>query len=129
MSAVHAAEALRRRTKALALDIVRTVRLLPRTRECDVIARQVIRSSMSVAANYRAVCRCRSRAEFVSKMNVTLEEADETLFWLEAIEELEIAKTRILQAECGGLVRIFAASLRTARRRTASMEPSASVPP
>jgi len=127
MPGPHAAEALRCRTKVFALNVVRTVRSLPGTREADVIARQVLRSAMSIAANYRAACRCRSRAEFISKMNVTLEETDETLFWLEALEDLQIVTTETLQAECNELVRIFAASLRTARRREASIRTGAEI--
>lgn len=121
MSRLHAAETLRLRTKAFALNVVRAVRSLPGTRESDVIAKQVLRSAMSIAANYRAACRRRSRAEFVSKMNVTPEETDETLFWLEVLEDLRIATTGILQADCDELVRIFAVSLRTARRRDATI--------
>jgi len=117
----HAAERLRRRTKDFALAVVLSTRTLPRTRECDVIAKQVLRSALSVAANYRAACRCRSRAEFISKINLTLEESDETLFWLEALEDLGFGVTEILQTECKELVRIFAASLRTGRRRAGSI--------
>ena len=117
----HAEEKLRRRTKDFAVAVVLSTRSLPRTRECDIIAKQVLRAALSIAASYRAACRCRSRAEFISKINVTLEEADETLFWLEALEDLDIGFAEILQTECKELVCIFAASLRTARRRAVSI--------
>src|SRR5215467_5366001 len=82
------------RTRQFAIRIVAVVRSLPRNREGDVIGRQLLRSGTAVAANYRAVCRSRSQAEFVSKMNVVVEEADETVFWLEFIVDI-----RILAAE------------------------------
>jgi four helix bundle protein len=113
---VHEAEKLRRRTKKFSLDVVRSVRTLPRSAECDVIVRQVLRSAMSTAANYRAVSRCRSRADFISKLSVVIEEADETMFWLEVLEELGHLSTTELKMECGELVSILAVSLRTARR-------------
>ena len=117
---MHEAEKLRRRSKAFAFDIVRLVRVLPGTAEARVIGNQVLRSGMSVAANYRAVSRSRSRAEFISKMGIVIEEADETLFWLEALFEMKIARgeeIEQLRYECEGLLSIFVASQRTARRR------------
>jgi len=81
---------------------------------------------MSVGANYRAVSRSRSRAEFISKMNVVIEEADESLFWLEALTEMEIARatqTTLLLREGNELLSIFVASQRTARRRLGGPSP------
>jgi four helix bundle protein len=117
---LHEAEKLRQRSKAFAFDVVRLVRTLPSTDEARVIGRQLLRSGMSVAANYRAVSRARSRAEFISKIGIVIEESDESLFWLEALSEMGIArgeKTDRLLRECGELVAIFVASQRTARRR------------
>lgn len=74
------AEALKLRTRRFAIRIVSVVRSLPRAREGDVIGKQLLRSGTAVAANYRAVCRSRSQAEFISKMKVVVEEADETVF-------------------------------------------------
>jgi four helix bundle protein len=71
---------LKARTKRFALRIVRLVSSLPRGLAADIIGRQLLRSATSVGANYRAACRARSRAEFTSKMGVTEEEADETLY-------------------------------------------------
>ncbi len=83
------------------------------------MGRQLLRSGTSVAANYRAVCRARSRAEFVSKMAVVVQEADETLFWLELLVEVEILSAKRMKAlitEATELLAVFGASLRTAKR-------------
>jgi four helix bundle protein len=79
------AKQLRARTKQFAIRIVRLFKSLPRTEEARVIGKQVLQAGTSVAANYRAVCRARSRPEFVSKIGVVVEEADETVFWLELL--------------------------------------------
>ena len=103
-----------------AYDVIRLVKALPATDEAKLIGRQLLRSGMSVAANYRAACRARSRAEFVSKIGTVIEEADESLFWLEALSEMSIVRgTKIesLLGECGQRLSIFVASRRTARRR------------
>jgi four helix bundle protein len=83
-------EILRERTKQFAIQIVRLVRIFPKNEEARIIGRQLMRSSTSVAANYRAVCRARSKAEFIAKICIVVEEADETVFWLEMITELNI---------------------------------------
>ena len=91
-----------------------------------MISGQLLRSGMSVAANYRAVSRSRSRAEFISKIGVVIEEADESLFWLEALSELNIANGRGIEEllrEGEELLSIFVASLRTARRRAGNTSP------
>lgn len=117
------AEGLRARSKQLALRIIRLCRLLPRTPEARVIREQVLRSSTSTASNYRAACRARSRAEFSAKIGTVVEEADETVFWLELIIEAEILtpeSVRDVLDEANQLVAIFAASRQTARRHSAS---------
>jgi four helix bundle protein len=81
----------------------------------------LLRCGTSVGANYRAACRSRSRADFVAKLGIVLEEADETAYWLELLEVGQILpgdKLRSLLGECDELVRIFAASISTARKRT-----------
>jgi four helix bundle protein len=111
-------EELRERTKQFAIRIVKMFRSLPRTEEARVLGRQVLRSGTSVAANYRAVCRSRSRADFVSKLAVVTEEIDETAFWLELLVETGIVpkpKMENLLQEANELVRIFGSSVRTAR--------------
>jgi four helix bundle protein len=111
-------EDLRERTKRFAIRIVRLFRSLPKTEEGRVLGKQVLRAGTAVAANYRAVCRARSKAEFAAKMGVVVEEADETLFWLELLAETGIVKEirlKSLLEEANELVAIFAASHRTAR--------------
>ena len=87
------------------------------------LASQVVRSGTSVAANYRAACRAKSTADFIAKMGIVEEEADETLFWLELLEESELVRTAKLTAikqEANELIAITVASIKTARRnRTA----------
>jgi four helix bundle protein len=82
---------LRNRTKYFAIEIYRFLKNLTKSYEDRIIAGQLLRSSSSVASNYRAACRSRSEAEFYAKICIVLEEADETLFWLEVILEAELA--------------------------------------
>lgn len=83
---------LKLRTKAFALRIIRMTQALPRNRKADVLARQVLRSATSIAANYRAAGRGRSKAEFTAKLGIVIEEADETVLWLELLAESGTAK-------------------------------------
>lgn len=76
-------EELQKRTTNFALRVVRVFRSLPNCAEARVVGNQLLRSGTSVAANYRAACKGRSRADFISKLGIVEEEADETLFWLE----------------------------------------------
>jgi len=78
---------LKKRTKAFALRILKLVDALPKTTAGRALASQIVRSGTSVAANYRAACRARSTADFTAKMGIVEEEGDETLFWLELLEE------------------------------------------
>ncbi len=108
-SEIH--EQLRERTKQFAVRIIRLARALPQSREGDVIARQVLRSGTAVAANYRA--------DFVSKISVVVEEADETVFWLELAESSGLVPAEKLQSltkEAKELLAIFPASRRTAKQ-------------
>jgi len=114
---------LKERTKQFALRVMRLVDALPRTAKGNVVAGQLMRSGTSVAANYRAACRGRSRAEFVAKIGVVEEEADETALWLELIIEDKILpekKIVSLLVEANELVAIMAASYISATRRDAS---------
>ena len=111
-------EGLRARTKEFAVRIVRLFRSLPKNDEARIMGKQVLRAGTSVAANYRAVCRARSRAELISKIGVAVEEADETVFWLEILVETGIvprAQMEKLLAEANELLAILAASQRTAK--------------
>src|SRR5438477_1703477 len=109
---------LRKRTKEFALRVIRMSQAMPVTREANVINNQILRSATGMAANYRAVGRARSKAEFIAKIGVVVEEADETLFWLELLSESGIvdpAKLRELLMESSQLLAIFSASRKTAR--------------
>ena len=112
-------EALKKRTKAFALRILRWYRSLPRTNDARILGTQLLRAGTSIGANYRAAVRARSRAEFVAKLGIVLEEADETVFWLELIQESKFFPTDRLTdllKEANELVSIFVASLRTAKQ-------------
>ena len=109
---------LRERTKAFALGVIRLVQDLPRVRAGDVIGHQLLRAGTSVAANYRSARRARSRREFLAKMGVVEEEADESSFWLELLVEAQLVTSeRVveLRHEAGQLVAITVASIHTAR--------------
>jgi four helix bundle protein len=80
-------EVFKQRTKQLTLRCVRVFQALPKTEEAKIIGKQFLRSATSVGANYRAVCRARSQNEFYAKLSITIEEADETLFWMEILVE------------------------------------------
>jgi len=111
-------EELRLRTKRFALRIIRLYRFLPKSPEAQILGRQLLRAGTSVGANYRAAGRARSRAEFIAKIGIVVEEADETIFWLECLVESGIVKAAALEPllrEANELVAIFAASQRTAR--------------
>jgi four helix bundle protein len=75
------------RTKSFSLRVIKLFQALPKTVDAQILGKQLLRSATSVAANYRSACRARSKAEFVAKVGIALEEADESLFWLELLEE------------------------------------------
>jgi four helix bundle protein len=111
-------ERMRQRTKQFALEIVKFYKNLPRSAEARILGRQVLRSGTSVAANYRAVCRAKSSADFISKMGTVVEETDETMLWLELLGETVVPsddKLKKLKLETNELLRIFSCSLSTAR--------------
>jgi four helix bundle protein len=85
-------EQLRDRTKAFALRIIRLYRSLPYRTDTQVLGKQLLRCGTSVATNYRAVCRARSKAEFVARMGIVVEEADEAILWLELDEDTGVAE-------------------------------------
>jgi four helix bundle protein len=109
---------LRARTKRFALVTVRLISMPPKSEAGRIIGRQLLRSATSVAANYRSACRARSRKEFGARIGVVLEEADESLFWLELLKESEILladQVDGLIGEATELVKIFSAAHRTSR--------------
>ena len=119
------AQELKERTKQFAIRVVRLFRSLPKTEEARVVGKQALRSGTSVAANYRAVCRARSKAEFIAKIGVVVEEADETVFWLELLVETGIvAQARMdgLLTEANELLAMFAASQRTSKEQNDPMK-------
>jgi len=111
--------AIKNRTKEFAKKVIELCRELPNNREGRLIGNQLFKSGTSVAANYRAACRGRSKAEFVSKLGIVLEEADETLFWLELIDEMAIhggSSVGLLIQECDEITAIMVTSIKTAKR-------------
>lgn len=114
-------EELKTRTKKFAIDTFTFLNEIEKNKAVDVISYQLFKSSSSVAANYRAVCRGKSDADFLHKLKVVDEEADESLFWLEFIKDLNIDcnKTELekLIKEADELVAIFSAGIKTIKSR------------
>jgi len=109
---------LKQRTKTFALDIIKLVKQLPDDKVGRVLGNQVLRSGTSVSANYRSACKARSIADFISKITIVEEEADETSLWLELIMEsgtLNNAFTIALHKESKELTAIFTSSGKTAK--------------
>ena len=110
---------LKKRTKHFALGIISLVSSLPRSREADIIGRQLLRSGTSVGANYREASRSRSKAEFIAKIGIVEQEADETLYWLEILGESGILSQSVLKAllqEANELIAIFTPIGRRAKK-------------
>lgn len=119
MNKLEFATGLQKRTKFFAVQVIKFFSKLPRMEEARLLGRQMLRSGTSVAANYRAVCRAKSDADFISKMGTVVEEVDETVFWLELFEDAGICTlnlTQPLKQEAEELLRIFSTSLSTAKR-------------
>ena len=116
---------MKQRTKTFALRILDLADALPRTRSGNVIAGQIVRSGTSVAANYRALCRAKSRADFVNKTSIVEEEADESCFWLELLIDRGLLAPRRVQPllkDANELTAIFVASRKTAGARQRPFE-------
>jgi len=110
---------IRQKTKKFALEIMKLVEQLPNDFVVNVIKKQMLRSGTSVGANYRAVCRAKTKPDFIFKMGIVEEEADETRFWLELLEEsgkVEKKKTDKIYKEASQILAIAVASLKTAKR-------------
>ncbi len=111
-------ETYRDRTKKLAVNIIRFYGAINKTDKFRIIGKQLIRSATSVAANFRAACRARSEAEYYSKFCIVVEETDETLFWLEILEETDLVKKtqlKTLQTETLEILKIFSKTRKTAK--------------
>jgi four helix bundle protein len=106
----------RKRTKKFVIDNINFFKTLPKTEEAKIIGRQLLRSSSSVGANYRAACRARSQAEFHSKLSIVVEGADESVFWMEILMEAGIVKQSDLESlfdEANQILKIASASRKT----------------
>lgn len=117
---INFAEEFKARTKKFAVDIIIYCKSLPKSDEAFIIKKQLIRSATSVAANYRAVCRARSDAEFFSKLSIVVEEADESVFWIEIIKDAEISNTKettSILKEATEILKIVAKSRKTLKRK------------
>ncbi len=108
------------RTKEFAIRMVKLYRSLPNSRDAQIIGQQVFRSGTSVGANYRAACRGRSRADFISKLGIALEEADESLYWMELLIETKIVSSerlKPLMKENDEIIAILVSTIKSARRK------------
>jgi four helix bundle protein len=116
-------EELKKRTKEFALRAIKLVDSLPKKPSGEVLGKQLLRSATSVGANYRSACRGRSEAEFVAKLGVVIEEADESEYWMELISDgglMKPARVQPLRKEASELVAIFTAAVRTTRSKKAA---------
>ena len=112
---------MKQRTKKFALRVLDLADALPKSRSGNVIAGQIVRSGTSVAANYRALCRAKSRADFINKTSIIEEEADESCFWLELLIDRRLlppVRVQPLLSEASELTAIFVASRKTAVARS-----------
>ncbi len=110
---------LRDRSKKFAIDVIKFVDTLPKKESSRIVGRQLLRSATSTAANYRATCRARSKAEFFAKLSIVVEEADESLFWMEVIEEADILRNEqssLIKNEALELLKIFSSSRKSAKK-------------
>jgi len=113
-------ERLRARTKEFALRIIRMYEALPDTKVAQAIGYQAFRAGTSVGAQYREACRSRSDAEIISKMESTLQELDETSYWLELLVDSEIVSSKLLGPllkECDELTRMLVAAVKNIKGR------------
>ncbi|NOZ48013.1 MAG: four helix bundle protein [Chlorobi bacterium] len=111
-------EELKRRSKLFALNIIDLYNQLPKTEVAKIIGRQIIRSATSVGANYRAACLSRSKREFYAKICIVVEETDESIYWLEILQEskvLDINKIKNLKEEGIELLKIFSKTRKTTK--------------
>jgi len=118
MTTLDRAKQLQNRTKQFAIRVIHASTKVPKTAAGRILTQQFLRSGTSLAANYRAACRSRSTADFISKISIATEETDETLFWFELLVESSLVKAARLQplmTECEELLKILSKSLATAK--------------
>lgn len=123
-------EELKLRTKRFAIEICKLAECLPKTKIAEIIGNQLIRSGTSIGANYRSACRARSHSEFIAKMGVVVEEADETIYWLELLSELHLAPHSNIEGmlnEANELTAIFSSSHKTAKNNKLKQSPNSPI--
>lgn len=111
-------EQLKIRSKQIGLEVIKLVDELPNKPSAWAIAKQIIRSSTSIGANYRAACRAKSSADFINKLKIVEEESDETQYWLEVLEESKLinsGRIEVVKKEVNEIISIVVASIKTAR--------------
>ena len=109
---------IQKRTKALGVEVIKLIDELPNKPSGWAIGKQIVRSATSVGSNYRSACRAKSAADFINKLKIVEEEADETIFWLEIIEESNLLpkeKIENIQKETNEILAIVVASIKTMR--------------
>ena len=112
------AEEMKKRTKAFALCVIRLVEGLPSNKIANILCKQLLRSGTSVGANYRSACRAKSQADFIAKMGIVEEEADECMYWMELLIDAGITNkknVKPLLEEANQIVAITVTSIKTAR--------------
>jgi four helix bundle protein len=123
-------EDFKRRTKQLALRLIRLVEALPQSRTAEVIGKQLIRSATSVGANYRSACRGKSTADVIAKLSLVEEEADESFYWMELIVEiglLPLEKVSNLMSENSEILAMTVASIKTLRNKSKIQNPKSKI--
>jgi len=121
-------EEMKARTKKFALRVIRLVESLPNTKTANVIGNQLLRSGTSVGANYRAACRAKSTADFISKLSIVEEENDESIYWMELLIESETVKENLLQnlmKEADEILSIIVSSIKTSKE---NRNPKSAIP-
>ena len=111
---------LKKRTQQLALRVIRLVESLPKTKTSNVIGNQLLRSGTSVGANYRAACRAKSTADFINKLAIVEEEADESMYWIELLVESNQIKLNLVESllvEFDEILAIIVSAIRTSKAR------------
>jgi len=118
---VSSVEQLKDRTKNFAIEVIKVVQSMPKDRTSEILAKQLVRAATSVGANYRSACRARSKADFISKISIVEEEADEVQYWMELVMSLNVLPDQQLARlyrEASELTAIFTASRQTAKRNS-----------
>lgn len=113
-------ELLKKRTKRIGVEVILLMDLLPSKPSAWELAKQIVRSSTSIGSNYRAVCRAKSTPDFINKLKIVEEETDETIYWLEVMEESGLLTTQQianLKQEAEEILSIVVASINTARKK------------